>query len=123
MNNPLALGDSLIVTVIGMLIVFFGLTVLIFLIKALVMATEGLGSRKAKPSAAPAPAAPRVAETPAVPADTEEEDSDELTAVITAAVACMMEEGSSFTVRHVRRIGNAPAWSKAGREEQIYSRI
>ena len=42
--------------------------------------------------------------------------------VITAAVAAMMGEGNGFTVRRVRRVTNTPAWAKAGREEQIYSR-
>ena len=50
------------------------------------------------------------------------ENDDALIAAITAAIACYMEEGVGFTVRRVRRISNAPAWQKAGREEQIYSR-
>jgi len=33
------------------------------------------------------------------------------------------EEGKTFRVRRVRRISNASAWNKAGREEQIYSRF
>ena len=50
-------------------------------------------------------------------------DDSELIAVISAAVAMMMEDGSAFTVRRVRRVQNAPAWQKAGREEQVYSRF
>lgn len=118
-TQPLNLGNSLLVTLIGMIIVFFGLTVLIFLIKALVKLTENLGQKKTtvrKVTPAPAPAAP-VATIP----DEPEEDEDELIAVITAAIACMMEEGTAFTVRHVKRVSTAPAWQKAGREEQIYS--
>ena len=34
-----------------------------------------------------------------------------------------MEEGNGFVVRRVRRISNTPAWSKSGREEQVYSRF
>ena len=63
-------------------------------------------------SAPAAPAAPVAAE-----------NDDALIAAITAAIACYMEEGVGFTVRRVRRISNAPAWQKAGREEQIYSRF
>jgi len=119
-TQPLDLGNSLLVTFIGMVIVFFGLTVLIFLIKALIKMTENLGKKKSAPvRSAPVQAAPVPA--PAVEEAAEEND-DELIAVITAAIACMMEEGTTFAVRHVKRVHTAPAWQKAGREEQIYSR-
>lgn len=113
------LFESLIVTATGIVIVFFGLIILIGLIKVLTMATSGVGKKKEKPAAA-APAPAPVAE-PVV--ETVEENNDELIAVISAAVAMMMDEGSAFTVRRVRRINNTPAWQKAGREEQIYSRF
>lgn len=121
LNN---LGFGLIVTLIGMLTVFFGLVLLIGLIKLMENATANLGKggKKAKkqaeaPAPAPAPvAAPVVEEVPVA-------DDSELIAVISAAVAMMMEDGSAFTVRRVRRVQNAPAWQKAGREEQVYSRF
>ena len=118
--QPLDFGSSLLVTVVGMAIVLFGLSVLIFLIKALVKVTENLGQKK-KTEVQAAPAAP-VAETVEVAEESAVENQDELIAVITAAIACMMEEGTGFTVRHVKRVNTAPAWQKAGREEQIYSR-
>lgn len=113
LNN---LGFGLIVTLIGMLTVFFGLVLLIGLIKLMENATANLGKggKKAKKQAeapAPAPVAAPVVE------------DSELIAVISAAVAMMMEDGSAFTVRRVRRVQNAPAWQKAGREEQVYSRF
>lgn len=122
LNN---LGFGLIVTLIGMLTVFFGLVLLIGLIKLMEKATANLGkggkgSKKAKKQAdAPAPApvtAPVAEEVPVT-------DDSELIAVISAAVAMMMEDSSAFTVRRVRRVQNAPAWQKAGREEQVYSRF
>lgn len=122
LNN---LGFGLIVTLIGMLTVFFGLVLLIGLIKLMEKATANLGKggkggKKGKKQAeapAPAPAAaPVVEEVPVA-------DDSELIAVISAAVAMMMEDGSAFTVRRVRRVQNAPAWQKAGREEQVYSRF
>ena len=122
LNN---LGFGLIVTLIGMLTVFFGLVLLIGLIKLMENATANLGKggkggKKAKKQAeAPAPApvaAPVVEEVPVA-------DDSELIAVISAAVAMMMEDGSAFTVRRVRRVQNAPAWQKAGREEQVYRRF
>ena len=122
LNN---LGFGLTVTLIGIAIVFLGLTILIGLIKLMEKATANLGKggkggKKAKKQAdAPAPApvsAPVVEEVPVA-------DDSELIAVISAAVAMMMEDGSAFTVRRVRRVQNAPAWQKAGREEQVYSRF
>ena len=48
-----------------------------------------------------------------------------IVAVITAAVYAMLDEekkdGSGFVVRHIRRVNHAPAWQRAGRDEQIYS--
>lgn len=111
--------DSLLVLVVGILVVFFGLVVLIGLVKLITLLTSE--RKKEEPKAqAPAPAPAPV--TAPAPARTAAQD-DTLIAVITAAVACAMEEGTAFTVRRVRRVSNAPAWQKAGREEQIYSRF
>ena len=113
---------GLLVTVIGVLVVFFGLVVLIGLIKLMEIATSGMGKKKApktEPAPAPAPAPAPVAEAAPAP----EQNDDALIAVITAAVAAMMEDNSSFVVRRVRRISNTPAWSRSGREEQVYSRF
>jgi hypothetical protein len=51
-----------------------------------------------------------------------------LIAVITAAVAAAMADDKKdapvlFTVRRVRRISGGSAWQRAGREEQVYSRM
>ena len=110
------------VTAIGIGIVFFGLVVLIGLVKIISVATASLGKKKEAPKPVPQPAAevtikPIVEEVPAV------QDDGALIAVITAAIAAMLDDGSAFVVRKVRRVSNTPAWSKAGREEQIYSRF
>ena len=111
------------VTAIGIGIVFFGLVVLIGLVKLIGVATASLGKKKEAPKPAvqpaPAPATIRVVEEEAPAA----QDDGALIAVITAAIAAMLDEGSAFVVRKVRRVSNTPAWSKAGREEQIYSRF
>ena len=114
---------GLTVTVIGIAVVFCGLVVLIGLIKLVAMAT-GSVSKPKKDKAAPAPA-PAPAPVPAAPVAQEQpvQADDTLIAVISAAVAAMMEDGSAFTVRRIRRISNATAWSRAGREEQVYSRF
>ncbi len=119
--ESLSFGTSLLVALVGIVVVFLGLCILIALIKVLATATAKMGKPKAKKTAAaPAPApAPAPAAEPVVEETAAEDDA--LIAVISAAVACMMEEGTGFTVRRVRRINAAPAWQKAGREEQIYS--
>ena len=112
---------GLTVTLVGILIVFFGLVVLMTLITvmgALTKERKKTPKTKAQEVSAPTPvAAPApVVQTPAA-------QDDALIAVISAAVAMMMDEGSQFTVRRIRRINNAPAWGRSGREEQVYSRF
>jgi len=97
-----SVGDSLLVTVVGMAVVFMGLVILICLIKVLAKATENMGKKKKskeapKPAAAPAPVTPE-------PVVEEAVDDGAVIAAISAAIACMLDEGSAFTVRHIRRI-------------------
>ena len=111
------LGFGLSVALIGMLVVFAGLVLLIFCIKMISVASNGRKVKQAEeiqPSAAsPAPVAPVVAQGV----------SPEITAAITAAIAAVWQGDTGFAVRHVRRVHNAPAWNRAGREDQIYSRM
>ena len=114
---------------LGMIVVFVGLLILIGFITIL-----GLVSRSKKPKAAPVKdlgdgryyfgedgvmqtgwqtmeGGPAVDGVPA-----------EVIAAITAAIAAVWESPNGFVVRHVKRISNAPAWKRAGRDEQTYSR-
>ena len=61
--------------------------------------------------------------TPFVANSTGNEVSPEVMAAITAAIAAVWQSDTGFTVRHVRRIQSAPAWNRAGREDQVYSRM
>ncbi len=101
MTKPLPAGDTLLVMIVGMAIVFLGLTILIFLIKALIKTTDGLGKKKSTPvqtAKAPVQAA-------AVEAKEETPGDDELVAVITAALVCAMGgESQGFVVRRIRRV-------------------
>ena len=115
---------GLSVAAVGILTVFVALIILIGLIKVMELVIGGVTKKKAAP--APAPAAP--APAPVIEETAEEEDEGELIAVIAAAVAAAMEaagaeEPTGFVVRSIRRVNNAPAWNRAGREEQVYSRI
>ena len=120
------------VMLVGMLIVFLGLTILIFCIKAL---SALLDSKKEAPkAAAPAPApAPVVVPEPVAETAAAETgaDANELIAVITAAVTAYManEKGSSYAgktlvVRNIRAAAaKAPAWARAGRADQLSNRF
>ena len=115
---------GLSVAAVGILTVFVALIILIGLIKVMEIVVGSVTKKKAAP--APAPAAP--APAPVVEETAEEEDEGELIAVIAAAVAAAMEaagaeEPTGFVVRSIRRVNNAPAWNRAGREEQVYSRM
>lgn len=107
------------VTAVGMLVVFFGLIVLIGLIKIMTMLSQSK-KPKEKEAVAPAPVAAPAPVEAEVAAPTQD---DVLIAVISAAVAAAMGEETGFVVRRVRRISNAPAWQRAGRDEQVYSRF
>ena len=115
---------GLSVAAVGILTVFIALVILIGLIKVMEIVVGSVTKKKAAP--APAPAAP--APAPVIEETAEEEDEGELIAVIAAAVAAAMEaagaeEPTGFVVRSIRRVNNAPAWNRAGREEQVYSRM
>ena len=98
------------VMVIGLLVVFLGLIILIVFIKVLSFITDRTTGESAPPVAAPAPAV-------------SEGVSAEVIAAITAAIAAVWQAPTGFVVRHVKRVSNAPAWNRAGREEQTYSRF
>lgn len=115
------------VTLVGMLVVFFGLVLLIACIKVMQMIMDFL-KKDGKGESSTVETVSDVIETePEV-----EEDAGELVAAITAAIAAMLadsqdntdgDSGNGFVVRAIRRVHNAPAWNKAGREEQVYSRL
>ena len=124
--NVLFYGLS--VALVGMLTVFTGLIILIGLIKAMEKVLAGvqtgdlLGSFRPQPKVTP------------IVIDTTAMGNEEVVAVITAAIATVLEKEAEakgekksaqpqFVVRSIRRISNAPAWNRAGREEQVYSRM
>lgn len=113
----------------GMITVFAGLVILIGFIKVLTMATATGESKKkneqpceVKPaSKADAPDEVMAAISAALAAYDETPDPA-VVAAIAGALNIVMGD-TRFTVKHIRRINNAPAWNRAGREEQVYSRF
>ena len=96
-------ANSLLVAVVGMLVVFFGLVVLIMLIKLMGVLTGNMGKKEAS-KAAPAPAAaPVVAHAPVGKLSPAKFD-DETVAVITAAIAAVRGEGYPFQIKRIVRV-------------------
>ncbi len=113
---------GLSVAAVGILVVFSGLVLLIICLKILELLFKD--RKKATPEAetetTPVAAAPT---PPPAQAQTTSGISPEVIAAITAAISAVWQEDSGFVVRRVRRIHTAPAWNRAGRDDQIYSRL
>lgn len=95
--ETLTFAETLLVAVVGMAVVFFGLVVLIMLIKLMGAMTGNMGKKeapKAAPVAAPAP------EGKLSPAKFD----DETVAVITAAIAAVRGEGYPFQIKRIVRV-------------------
>ena len=97
-------ADSLLVAVVGMSVVFFGLVILIMLIKLMGVLTGNMGKKEA-PKAVPAPvaAAPVAAPAPVGKLSPAKFD-DETVAVITAAIAAVRGEGYPFQIKRIVRV-------------------
>ena len=121
MNMMSTLGYGGIVAVIGMLIVFLGLTILICFVWGagkIFQAIDHSKEAKAKASVpAPAPAPAEEAPAPAVVEEAPVVDDAQLIAVIAAAIAAYDNSGKSLVVRKVRRVNG---WNNAARREQVY---
>lgn len=122
MNN-LFFGLSVAVT--GMVIVFAGLAILIGCIKCLSIFAGNGGKKKAQriETASQTPVAQETQLLRPVTSASQEGITPEVLAAITAAIASVWQGTGGFVVRHVKRVSNAPAWNRAGREEQTYSRF
>lgn len=111
--------------IIGLFIVFLGLTILIGAVYLMgyvfkTMNEKKDAKRKAEAAAAEkASAAADLAPVAAEPAPAAEEvvDDAELIAVIAAAIAAFDNSGRSLVVRKVRRV---TGWNRAARAEQVY---
>ena len=124
---------GLSVAFVGMLTVFCALVIIIGLIKAMEKVLSNVNTGDLLGSFKAANFRPQPKVTPIV-IDTTAMGNEEVVAVITAAIATVLEQEAAakgekksaqpqFVVRSIRRISNAPAWNRAGREEQVYSRM
>ena len=122
--------ESLGVAALGMMTVFAGLIILIAFITILSKVTATAEGKKKNESKSGEVKATNGGEVPddvmaaisAALAAYDETPSPDVVAAIAAALNIVMGEGK-FVVKHIKRINNAPAWNRAGREEQMYSRF
>ncbi len=119
-----AISEGLLVTGVGLLIVFSVLIILMLALMAMKAlfykepekaVKEEIKSNNIPVNVQPAAAESNIAKT----------DDKELIAVITAAIAASLNTSvSNLKIKSLKRIGNnSPAWNKAGVNEMINSRL
>lgn len=118
MGDVISIGDSLIITVFSMIVVFVTLLIISYLIDGLRVATEKRDSNKEVKTEA--------LKEESTPVEEELDlEKEELVAVIAAAIAA--SEGVSIPQVRIntikRRTKNTPTWAKAGREEYIFNKL
>ncbi len=117
------IGNGFEVMILGMGTVFVTLFGLIFVVEAIYRVTN----RKARTSKGLPNKVSVVVplETTNMLPEGEEENMEELIAVITAAVAASLNRSThTLVVRSIRSASaTSPAWNKVGRQEQIASRF
>ena len=123
MNFLEKLGYGGTATVIGLLIVFAGLTIIICSLKIMAWIFQSAEKRKAARTAVNAPVteAP-VAAAPAqsvVEETTEVEDDGELIAVIATAIAAF-DFGNGTKPVKIKSVKRVSGWKNVARTEQIY---
>ncbi len=119
---------GLTTAVTGMIVVFAGLLILILCITLLTRISSSSDRKKssASPQHRPVePINPKAAVKDVSDGGSGDEIDPGIIAAITAAVACVLEQEDDqiqgFKVRRIRRVQNAPAWQRSGRDEQAYS--
>lgn len=124
----ITIGDSLVITVFSMLLVFAALVVLSFIIDAFkllanrqekkatsTVSSKGVENKDDKPVIMP------IIEN----VSSQEEDDLELVAVITASIAAMLSKpASNIVVRNIVRVPQTtPIWGSVSRQEIIKNNI
>ena len=98
----MSFASSLLVAMVGIAVVFFGLVILIMLIKLMGVLTGNLGKKEA-PKAAPVPVAAAAVAAPEGKLSPAKFD-DQTVAVITAAIAAVRGEGYPFQIKRIVRV-------------------
>ncbi|SHI95704.1 sodium pump decarboxylases, gamma subunit [Geosporobacter subterraneus DSM 17957] len=114
-GETISLGEGLIVTALGMSVTFVALIVLSLMLDLLRILFYK------EPQKAPV----QIVQQPVAEAEAEEDNMEELVAVITAAVAASLQTSThNIIVQNILRVGDTtPTWGRAGRVEQMNSRF
>lgn len=119
---------SLVVTILGMGITFVGLIVIQYMIGITSVIVRGIEKRINKAvtiDKSPALQPEVIQVTPKAVLNGQDELTEEVVAVITAAIAASLQtHTSNIVVKNIRRVSQTtPAWATAGRSEQLGSRF
>ena len=121
---------GLSVSLVGIGTVFCGLIILIGIIKGMEKVLPQITAGDFSLKNIKAPKAAKT-DAPTIVIQTANVNDDAIVAAISAALMTVIEEEvkenpakakNTFVVRSIRRVGT-PAWNRAGREEQVYSRL
>lgn len=122
MGDKVTLGESLMITIFSMLIVFVVLIAISYLISILKTA---INRKEFKEESKEVTAKKEISNNSKLVTTDETVDNRELIAVITAAIAASMGiDAPKVNIKTVRRTSSVnPIWSEAGRREQILNRL
>lgn len=115
--------DTLIITVVGITVVFLVLVVLSYCFSAMGFVAGGRKKNADEDVPSLATTGSDGDGMDGVPVDEgiEQQDEDELAVVIAAAIAAFMEGATSVT--SIRRIEDTSSWSRTGRHDQMVSEL
>ncbi|HEY8362364.1 MAG TPA: OadG family protein [Tissierellaceae bacterium] len=116
MGESITIGDSLIITVFSMAVVFIVLYLISCLIRVLKIVSNGKEENKESST-------PNIEEANAIEEieEVEEEDEGELVAIIAAAIAASLDVSiPQIRIKEIRRVSQStPVWADIGRREQM----
>lgn len=121
LGNKVTMGQSLMITVFSMVIVFLALLIISYLIEGL----QNFSQKDKKKNKETIENIDLVNSEKEVEKVEESLNDEELVAVIAAAVAASIGvDVSNVRIKSIKRVSqNTPIWSKVGREEQIFNRL
>jgi len=121
LGEKVTMGQSLMVTVFSMVIVFLTLLIISYLIKGLQSFSQKDRDEKTVENIEPI----KTEEKQEIIEEVEYSDDEELVAVIAAAIAANIGvDISNVKIKSIKRVPqNTSVWSKVGREEQIFNRL
>lgn len=123
MGENISIGDSLIVTLFSIVMVFIVLIVIsifISMLKNINKSEKPINIKDNKDLNKS-----NIEKIPVAKVEMNKMDDEELVAVISAAIAASLDiKPQQINIKNIRRINNnSPAWASVGRQEQIHNNI